>query len=108
MVNLFIFVLVAYGISNILVYGSIFEWFRRLLAKLGTGDTSLYKLFTCMMCLPTWVGFGLSFVLQSQGVSTPMTTYGIENMFLAMFLDGVLASGAVYAFNVLVEHFEGE
>jgi len=108
MVNLFIFVLVAYGISNILIYGSIFQGWRTLLSKLGTGDKSLYKLFTCMMCLPTWVGFGLSYLLQSQGVDTPMTTYGVENLHLSIFLDGVLTSGAVYAFNVLVEHFEGE
>jgi hypothetical protein len=108
MVNLFIFVLVAYGISNILIYGSIFEWWRRLISKLGTGDTSLYKLFTCMMCLPTWVGFGLSYVLQSHGIDTPMTIYGVDNYYVAIFFDGMLASGGVYAFNVLVEHFEGE
>lgn len=105
--NLIIFVLVAYGISNILVYGSIFEWWRELLAKFGTGGSSLYKLFTCMLCLPTWVGFVLSYVLQMQGINTPMTSYGLDNGYLAIFLDGVLASGAVYAFNVLVEHFEG-
>ena len=68
---------------------------------------SLYKLFTCMMCMPTWVGFGLSYLLQSQGVDTPLTMYGIENLYLVMFLDGVLASGGVYTLNVLVEHFEG-
>ena len=49
--------------SMIVVYGSIFESFRNLLSKLGTGDKSLYKLFTCMMCMPTWVGFGLSYLL---------------------------------------------
>lgn len=108
MVNLIMFILVSYGISNILVYGSIFEGFRNFLSKLGTGNTSLYKLFTCMMCLPTWVGFGLSYLLQLQDVGTPMTVYGIDNLYLSIFLDGVLASGAVYAFNVLVEYFEGE
>lgn len=108
MLNLIIFILVAYGISNILVYGSIFEWFRNLLAKLGTGDTSLYKLFTCMMCLPTWVGFGLSYLLHTQGVDTPMATFGVEHLYLKVFLDGVLTSGGVYAFNTLVEYLEGE
>jgi hypothetical protein len=108
MMNLLIFIVVTYGISNILIYGSIFQWWRDLLSKLGTGDKSLYKLFTCMMCLPTWVGFILSYLLQSQGVETPLTVYGVENLYLAVFLDGILASGGVYAFNTLVEYLEGE
>lgn len=106
MTNLFIFILASYGISNILVYSSIFEGLRENLAKLGTGPKSLYKLFSCMMCMPTWVGFILSAILQFCGVQTPFTYYGVEYFWLAVFLDGVLSSGAVYAFNVLVEHFE--
>ena len=107
MIKLFIFILTCYGVSNILVYGSIFESFRNFLSRFGTGDKSLHKLFSCMMCMPTWVGFGLSYVLQSQGIDTPISMYGVENLYLTIFLDGVLASGGVYAFNVLVEHFEG-
>tara|TARA_B100000927_G_scaffold244457_1_gene206789 strand:+ start:2602 stop:2775 length:174 start_codon:yes stop_codon:yes gene_type:complete len=56
--------------------------------------------------MPTWVGFGLSYLLQMQGMDTPFTIYGLENLYLIVFLDGVLASGGVYAFNVIVEHFE--
>jgi len=108
MTNLIIFILASYGISNILVYGSIFGWWREQVEKLGTGRASLYKLWTCMMCMPTWVGFLLSGTLQHFGVETPFVTYGVENYFLVVFLDGVLASGGVYAFNVLVEYFEGD
>lgn len=108
MTNLIIFVLVSYGISNILVYSSIFEGLRDNLMKLGTGPKSLYKLFSCMMCMPTWIGFILSTVLQLTGAPTPFTTYGVESLLLSVFLDGVLASGSVYAFNSLVEFFEGE
>lgn len=106
MVGLFVFVLVSYGISNILVYSSIFEGLRGKIALLGTGPTSLHKLFSCMMCMPTWVGFILSAVLQYVGVDTPLITYGVDNVWVAIFLDGMLASGAVYAFNALVEYFE--
>ncbi len=106
MTNLIIFILASYGISNILVYSSVFEGLRNNLKRLGTGPKSLHKLFNCMMCMPTWVGFILSVVLQLVGTPTPFTEYGVENFVLAIFLDGVLASGAVYAFNVLVEHFE--
>ena len=108
MTNLLIFILTSYGISNILVYSSAFEGLRKTLEKLGTGPTSLHKLFNCMMCMPTWVGFILSAVLQLVGAPTPFTEYGVEYFALAVFLDGVLASGAVYAFNVLVEYLEGE
>lgn len=106
MTNLFIFILASYGISNILVYSSIFEGFRNNLKRLGTGPKSLHKLFSCMMCMPTWVGFILSTVLQLYGVNTPFTTYGVESFGLAIFLDGVLSSGAVYALNVLIEYLE--
>lgn len=106
MTNLFIFILASYGISNILVYSSIFEGLRDNLEKLGTGPKSLHKLFSCMMCMPTWIGFILSAVLQLCGVETPFVSYGVEYFWLAVFLDGVLSSGAVYAFNVVVEHLE--
>lgn len=106
MTNLFIFILASYGISNILVYSSVFEGLRNNIKKLGTGPKSLHKLFNCMMCMPTWIGFILSAVLQYFGAPTPFTTYGVENFALAIFLDGILASGSVYAFNVLVEYLE--
>lgn len=106
MTNLIIFILASYGISNILVYGSVFEWLRNLIGKMGTGPVSLHKLFTCMMCMPTWVGFILSFVLQSNGVETPFVSYGLDNLWLVIFFDGVLASGSVYTLNVIVEYFE--
>ena len=108
MTNLIIFILGAYGFSNIVVYGSNFQWFRNALEKLGTGPLSLYKLFTCMMCLPTWVGFGLSALFQHYGVETPISSLGLDNYWWVLFLDGVLTSGGVYAFNVLVEYFEGD
>lgn len=108
MTNLIIFILASYGISNILVYSSIFEGLRTNLAKLGTGPKSLYKLFNCMMCMPTWIGFMLSAGLQLSGAPTPFSTYGVDNFVLTIFLDGVLASGSVYTFNVLVEYLEGE
>jgi len=107
MTNLIIFILASYGASNVLVYGSIFQGLRDNLEKLGTGPKSLHKLFTCMMCMPTWVGFILSALLQFVGAPTPFTEYGVESIGLAIALDGLLASGAVYAFNVLVEHLEG-
>lgn len=102
------FTLLCYGLSNVLVYGSIFEGLRNNLKRLGEGPKSLHKLFSCMMCMPTWVGFIISTILQLNGWPTPFTEYGVDSLGWAIFFDGLLASGAVYAFNVLVEHFEGE
>jgi hypothetical protein len=44
---------------NNMIYGSIFQGFRNLLAKLGTGGYSIHKLFSCFMCLGTWMGLSL-------------------------------------------------
>ena len=106
MINLLIFILACYGTSNILAFGSIFEWWRNLLSKLGTGPLSLHKLFTCMMCLPTWVGFLFSVILQDRGFETPF--YSVDGIWLGVFLDGILASGSVYAINALVDRLERE
>ena len=42
-----LFILICYGACNNMIYGSIFEGFRKWLAKFGTGGYSLHKLFTC-------------------------------------------------------------
>lgn len=106
--EILVFILAAYGISNILVFGSIFEGWRMFLKGFGTGNASLFKLFTCMMCLPTWVGFGLSSLFLSLGYTdlTPATSIGIEHFWLAVFLDGVIASGSVWLLHTIQEFFE--
>ena len=45
-----IFILVCYGACNNMIYGSIFEGFRKFLSNFGTSGYSLHKLFTCFMC----------------------------------------------------------
>jgi hypothetical protein len=61
-----------------MIYGSIFQGFRNLLAKLGTGGYSIHKLFSCFMCLGTWMGFVFT-VLTYFGFAdlTPMGHYGL-------------------------------
>jgi hypothetical protein len=83
-----LFILVAYGISNIVVFGSIFE--------------------SCMMCFPTWAGIFLSLGAHLTGFTqfSPFAHYGLEMAPLAIFLDGCLASGCVWLIHTLQEHFE--
>ena len=99
-----------YGLANILIYGSIFNWFRNLLSKLGNGNYSLYKLFTCMMCLPTWLGFGFGFFMYYIGKEELLITNLVYDLndykYIAIFLTGIITSGIVYAINTFVEYFE--
>ena len=48
-------ILLTYGISNIIVFGSIFEKWRET-AEIYN-PKFFGKLLTCMMCTPFWVGF---------------------------------------------------
>jgi len=105
--ELFIWILFAYGACNILVYGSNFKWWRDFLAYFGTGGYSIWKLFNCMMCLPTWVGIFMSFMARTQlGTWTPSFTYGIENLWIGMLVDGVLTSGCVWLIHTFQEMME--
>lgn len=91
---LFIYLLLAYGITNIIVYGSIFYKFRELF---NTKYTSLiYGLVTCPMCFSTWVGFALSIVLLYFGQVTPISLVFELPNYLTIFLDGCFTSGAVW------------
>jgi hypothetical protein len=103
-----LFFVLNFSISNIIIYGSIFEGFRNMLKRFGEGDYSLYKLFTCFMCLPTWVGFGLSLFLNLQGYYwlSPFAYSGVEELYYVVILDGLISSGVVYFINVIVEKLE--
>jgi hypothetical protein len=101
--NLFIFILICYGACNNLIYGSIFEGFRNFLSKFGTGGNSIHKLFTCFMCLGTWMGFAISAILLFSGNSTPLN---INNVWLSIFLHGLLSAGGVWLLHTLQEALE--
>ena len=106
---LLIWLLIAYGQSNIMVYGSIFNGLRDRINRLGQNEyfpfNGVFKfisdLLSCMMCTSTWVGFFLSMVFYSP-------SHELFNVSLigSWFFDGMLASGFVWAFNSVVEWFE--
>jgi len=102
-----IWVLFAYGLCNILIFGSNFNWWRDLLKWFGTGPYSLYKLFTCFMCLPTWVGFFMSYVTKTYlNCYNPSYSYGIDHFWVGVFVDGIITSGAVWLVHTLQEKME--
>lgn len=110
MLTILVFVLLSYGISNIIIYGSIFESWRKF--WLEHNPSFMGKLFTCMMCLPTWVGFLLSLMLFS-----PIDTlfhvqdFGlwkltIPKQYVSMFFDGCFASSCTWLTHTIQEAFE--
>jgi|TARA_B110000211_G_C14083845_1_gene555785 hypothetical protein len=103
-----LFILVTYGISNIVVFGSIFEGFRDFWNDLSPNFFG--KLFSCMVCLPTWVGIFISIGAHLTKFTqfSPFAHYGLDNAFLAIFLDGCLASGCVWLVHTFQEYLEGE
>jgi len=101
-----LFIGVSYGISNIIVFGSIFDKMRCFFEKHNPGF--LGQLFTCMICLPTWVGFILSYGFHLLGYPqlTPFGSIGLDVLWLKVFLDGCLVSGAVWFIHTIQERLE--
>lgn len=106
--NTLIFLLICYGACNNIIYGSLFQGFRTLLSKFGTGPYSIHKLFTCFMCLGTWMGFAITIILNHFGyiALTPIGSMGIQNLYLVIFLNGLLASAGVWLINTLQDALE--
>lgn len=106
---LLIWILIAYGMTNILVYGSIFSVPRDLIKAWGETENvplqGFFKfisdLISCVMCTSTWVGFFLSVVFYS-----PTHIMFNSPEWFSIFLDGMLASGAVWGINSVIEYFE--
>lgn len=106
-----IWILMAYGMSQILVYGSIFESLRTGIHKWGDDEHAPFQglgkflsgLISCMMCTSTWVGFFMSLVLFSP------TEYCFNtHIVISTFFDGMLGSGSVWALNSIIEWFESK
>ena len=83
------FVLCAYGLTQILVYGTILD---RVRPKKGR----LRKLFECPMCMGFWVGV---FLWGINGCTELFTfKYTVANLFIL----GGLSSGTSYILNMIV------
>jgi hypothetical protein len=95
---LIFWILAAYGMTSILVWGSIFESTRTFIKKHSKffGD-----LISCTLCTGTWVGFFLSLLLGG------LTNHYFNlPWYLCLFTDGMFTAGAVWTINTIVEFFE--
>lgn len=95
--ELIIWILSAYGMTQILVYGSIFDTPRDWIKN---NSTFFGDLISCVMCTSTWVGFFFSLTFFSPTIELVSITYS------NLFFDGILASGSVWALNAFIEWFE--
>ena len=93
--DLLYFVLAAYGLTQIIIYGSIFNKVRPSKDWLG----GFGKLFHCPMCMGFWSGAFL-FSINNQ---TELFTYNY-NLFNALIL-GCLSSGTSYLLSVLINDY---
>jgi len=108
--ELLLWAFAAYGMTNILVWGSIFADLRNWIHMWGSTELMpfhglgkfLSGLISCMMCTSTWVGFFMSFAFYSP--SMEITGF---NPYFSWFSDGMLASGLVWVINSVVEYWEG-
>jgi len=99
-----LFELLAYGITNILIFGSIFQQWRDFWGK--NNPKFFGKLFSCPLCLSTWVGGILSLLFTHLGYQTPFTEYGITILPLLVFLDACFTSGCVWLMHTFQEFLE--
>lgn len=105
---LLLWLIAAYGMTQIIVYGSIFQGLRDSINRTGKmGIPVISPVFnfidgivSCMMCCSTWVGFFMSFIW------SPWVNIMEVHPVISVFFDGMLASGGVWAINAMVEWFE--
>ena len=89
--DLIYFILTAYGLTQILVFGSIFNKIRPSRKWLnGVG-----KLFHCPMCMGFWVGIFLF------GINGWTELFTFEHTIANYFVLGCLSSGTSYVLNTL-------
>ena len=86
------FILCAYGMTYILIHGSIFNPVRPKKGKLG-------ELFKCPLCLGFWVGV----FLWSINCFTELFTYDYN--FINALLLGSLSAGSSYFLSMILDDF---
>jgi len=95
---LLLWIFMAYGMTSILVWGSLFESTREFIKKHSKffGD-----LISCTLCTSTWVGFFMSILLGGLSI-----LYFQIHWAIGIFFDGMFTAGAVWAVNSIIEFFE--
>jgi len=109
MTQLLLWMIMAYGLSNIVVYGSIFAGVRNSINEmadhfyppLSSVGKFLQGMVSCMMCFGFHCGWFLAFTVYS-----PVHEILGVSSWYSWFFDACLSSGAVWATNSIIEWFE--
>ena len=110
--NIVIFFLLVYGICNIIVFANgPFHIFLKMHQYFKQHHPMLEEMFSCMICLPTWVGMFLSAVNLILFPFTPFTPMNVilytENLWpLVIFFDGLIASSGNWLIHTFQEMME--
>lgn len=109
---IFCYCIAAYGLSNMVVFGSgpfkIFEWLRYLTNRVSDHFGTL---FTCMMCFPANVGL-FSSLINWFFIPVALTPFNIilaghaGLWWLAALCDCAFTSGVVWFIHHIEEYFE--
>lgn len=109
---IFLYIIMAYGFSNMMVYGSgpfrMFEYIRNTSSNISEHFGSM---FSCMMCFPANVGWVISlidwFLLPSIAI-TPFNIFllGTNLWWVALIADCCFTSGAVWIIHNVESFFE--
>lgn len=111
-ISILSYMLVSYGIANLFVYSNgpfhIFEQWRIFTDKL---HPQIGELFTCMLCLSTWIGLTLSLINIFLLPTLPFTPFNIilyntKIYWLIVILDMGFTSGCVWIIHQLEEMME--
>ena len=111
MTQLIMWMVAAYGMTTILVYGSIFNGLRNWIHRKAEPSIKLNilqpifvffsSLIKCMLCTGPGVGFFMSFTTFSPWHEL----IGYDRNF-SIFFDGMVSAGSVWAINAIIEWFE--
>ena len=101
MTQILTWIIIAYGLTNILMYGAILDKPRTFIRSISK---FIDDMFGCTMCLSTWVGFFL-FIFYYPLILVPYHFYYIEYI-ISLILTACFTSGAVWALNAIIEYFE--
>jgi hypothetical protein len=83
-----------------MIFSSIFKPWRDFWVRIS--PKFFGELFTCMICLPFWIGVLLGIFIYSPVIQI----LWIQPEWLGIFMDGCLASGSVWLVHSLQESLE--
>jgi len=94
-VELLYFILAAYGMTFIIVHGSIFNKVRPPCEAWG----GFARIFYCSLCMGFWVGVFL------WGVSSMTELFSFSNSPVTAFICGCISAGTSYFLSMVVDDF---